>query len=351
MVPSPNASGFVARVPEAGFRWVSKRELEAIREAYEEDRSEERPIKEGGLEGPFEKGQFLISGDISGDRRYRRQPVVEPALFRVFAELDYGNLDSLAAFANANGWLHMSTKKVIFLADGEAFLVWQKAIATMRVAVTVLDAIRGQDLRTLRQLFSWKPSPFNRVEGVPTHVWTLDTHPDDPRGKQFPPGRVFGITVFARDTGQESITMVARRWLARQVNLSLDGEVSPELVVTEDGERFTETMIPHTLSAALWSQVFEAITQDVLHRKCPACSRWFAIGGKQENAHRRSRLYCSNACRVRACQKRQERAQELAAKGMTPAAIVKTLLGEGHETDLATVRGWVRGIKRKGDKR
>ena len=370
MVPSPNSLGYICRVPIQGFQWLTAREWhERLIARYKQDffgedalvNPEAQGVKHPGPlpDHEADAGPFLCCNNHDGEGPRWRRPVIadEPGLFRKFAELDVSDLDQLAGFANSYGFLAIHDRHTYDSLYHEHLSVWVESASVMKVAVTVIDALADDNITAVRSLFRWGRSggPGRLPPGESDEGWILDTHHHLPRTSWGGGGRVVSWVGVGTDveSPRADVLVVARHWLAQEVTQNLDGQVSPQLVVTEDGSGFAETIVPRTLLAALWCQVFEAVTQGVQHRKCPGCSKWFAIGGReggtlQRRTTRRTKVYCSDSCRVRVCQRRRERARELAGQGMNPAAIVKAMAGEGHETDLDTVRGWVKGVNKQG---
>jgi hypothetical protein len=62
---------------------------------------------------------------------------------------------------------------------------------------------------------------------------------------------------------------------------------------------------PGTLSAALWAQLALAIDGNQNVRTCAECSNWFPL---EAGTGRSDKVYCSNACRMRAYRKRMGKA-------------------------------------------
>jgi hypothetical protein len=186
-------------------------------------------------------------------------------------------------------------------------------------------------------------------------MWWLDTDPGrmvvDPhtqivRSVRVSPTHivepVYGSNIFSPDA---DIMTVALTYLVRTVNDKLRRRVSPVLDVDESG-KVRERLAPATLLSCMWSQVYTAVSERKEYKRCPACTRWFDVGGQDGATVRR--VYCTDGCRVRACRDRRDRAVQLAGEGVKPAAIVGRMKEEGHETDLDTVKKWLKAGKRRG---
>jgi hypothetical protein len=372
MVPSPNNFGFEARVCPVGYLWRSQKQLGVKRLISQSGRD--------GAEMATSDGPFLVPNVQTGAVREPpvvRRPGDNPGLFREFAELDTANPGAMLAFANEHGPLGCPITAVCSsitlneLEDSfsvwesrlhavhptptttrqkdmsglsrrvETYTAWVVCIAQLRIAVTILDAIRGRDVKRLRQLFRWQPLPV--MFGPGSGAWHIDTHPDLPAEEQ-PSDRINGI-VFGdhlRDE-YEPIENVALAYLVLVVNRELEFRVNPTLLI--DSGKVVEKLLPATLFTAMCAQLFTAISQGKEHRKCPACGNWFELGGPEGITVRR--VYCSNACRVRACKVRRDRAEQLAGEGLKPAVIVERMKGEGHETDVEQVRKWIKNTNKR----
>jgi hypothetical protein len=76
------------------------------------------------------------------------------------------------------------------------------------------------------------------------------------------------------------------------------------------------------------------------YRRCPSCGRWFERTPRLNRADRRT---CSAACRTQHYRERQKRARKLVSEGKSVEQVAEAL-----GSDAETVKGWVRGTKRKG---
>ena len=93
-------------------------------------------------------------------------------------------------------------------------------------------------------------------------------------------------------------------------------------------------IVPTTLIGAMWLQLAESIAGNKMHRSCVSCGWWFEIG---PSTARKSKFYCSEACRSRAYRGRKEEALRLAAQGKEPKEIAG-LVG----ANLASVKQWLK---------
>ena len=372
MVPSPTDFGFGAEVPASGFRWVTQSELQVVW-ADRRDSVHGYPLEAPGQPGSL--GPVLVSavkkGDPPGEDVFRNPCRDNRALFQEFAALDATSLDDALAFANEHGDLGFQTPVHCALTGGgDVWLVnecpdpagrpgvllfgemhadWVHSVARMRVAVNVLAALRqggrGVGAKSLSGIFRWRaPEPGDILIGR-EGGWILDTHPDLPK--------ISDENLFGRDTARirervfmgaapsryEDVAAVARTWLVREVNQQLHGRASPKLRIGDDGA-FAEELEPMTLLTAMWAQVYGAITGNKSYEQCKGCARWFEVSGAR-GARTVRAVYCVDACRVRSYRSRRDRAEQLASEGLSAAAVVARMRGEGHDSDVATVKKWI----------
>jgi hypothetical protein len=61
-------------------------------------------------------------------------------------------------------------------------------------------------------------------------------------------------------------------------------------------------LLPHSLAGAVWAQFMLAAASTGNFRTCDVCQTWFSI---QADGSRSDRIYCSDACRMRAYRSRK----------------------------------------------
>jgi hypothetical protein len=164
---SDNAHGW--KVPSAGFVWV-RAELVSRRGR---PREADAVLAEFVAFGP---GWFLVEKeDDGGERRYNLS-MEQPALYRVFADLE-PDRDHILQFANQYGCLgRPSPIRVLKEANkgrqlGEAFEAWHAHIATMRDMVHLWKLCERSDLEGLSGHIKWNDrgdsvTYVSRVEGA-----------------------------------------------------------------------------------------------------------------------------------------------------------------------------------------
>jgi hypothetical protein len=123
-----------------------------------------------------------------------------------------------------------------------------------------------------------------------------------------------------------------------KVNARLEGQVSARLVCDAKRNRATLRLVPDSLLGALWLLFGEAVAGDKGFRRCDQCGLWFELGLP---GGRRSRLFCSGACRTRSHRARREKALEFHRQGKDPKEIAKATA-----TGLGTVKRWLKQVRR-----
>jgi hypothetical protein len=133
------------------------------------------------------------------------------------------------------------------------------------------------------------------------------------------------------------VVLPALLYAQDQINVRIESLASPRLVWDTSRTRMELRLVPDTLVGALWLQFAAAVAADKGFRRCGQCDAWFALapaGGRS------TKQFCSGACRTRAHRARQETAGELHRQGKSLREIAEQV-----ETDLSTVRKWVKQLK------
>ena len=92
---------------------------------------------------------------------------------------------------------------------------------------------------------------------------------------------------------------------------------------------------PESLLVAMWLQFARAVEGGFEFRSCAVCHKLFEISPP---VTRRTRLHCSDACKLAAYRQRQVDARKMYSTGMTFKEIAQELRSE-----VATVRKWLTG--------
>lgn len=273
------------RVPEAGYRWVS--------------RQGERRLVEEPVTTPV--------------RLY--DPIQDrPALFRRFAELDPEE-SPILAFANEYGLLGIPR---------ESLQAWTRHIARMRDVVALLYAADRGDAEavarwiTLQQTAMGISATLRRGETGSRE--TLRPEDDDLARYLEPTNRVLAARFFAD----------------KIINGELEAHSSARMLYDPRDGSHELHVAPSSLLGALWIQAGDLAAGRRDYQKCEQCGTWFALSPDTSRADRR---FCSDRCRTRAYRERKDEARRLHQRGMSPSAIARKL---GSKTQ--TIREWL-GMK------
>lgn len=114
----------------------------------------------------------------------------------------------------------------------------------------------------------------------------------------------------------------------RYFSSSLIGEVKWQ----PESRKMTFQISPHTLLGALWLQFSQAVSGDKAFQSCIQCGTLFEIA----QGRRKSRMFCSDACRFKAYRERQTKARELHSKGVPIEGIAREL-----DSKPKTIKGWL----------
>jgi hypothetical protein len=325
--------------PASGFSWVqgwilpdkSKNRPEKTKKHRKDDEPEPvlvpGPRPRQGLKLGF--GQDLL--------KWYEPFQTETALFRTFAATEPTE-EGILAFANRYGRLSGSTYVCCEPADpdwpeprlwGEPISQWRRHIARMKQAVEFWDLARQGDTAGLSRYIWWEKSPDGanhcfcwEGEGEEKHRIEIGLLNFLSRLEQVQPGGLIIPTYFL---------------LNEIINPELTNAVAPQLSYAPHQGREELSLCPQSLLGALWLQFAQAIAGNRDYRACRECGKWFEVS--LEGA-RKSRLFCTDACKSKSYRGRKERAQALRATGKGFKEIAREL-----ETDVATVKKWVSNRK------
>jgi hypothetical protein len=316
------------KVPRGGFRWLAA-----------------RPVGQtSGRPRPF-----LVPAPDEGDAG-PLDPAFEPALFCVFASLE-PTKEAVLAFADRHGDLGedqevLPAKAATAAATplrGTPLAAWQKQIDDARQLFRLWELLRRRDRQALARHVRWRDG------GAAGPAVVFDSHPPPGEGGATPLGsrRVRAVILSAATDPEllgkfEAGDPVAPGWyyLQEQIYGRLRG--LPDAVPSRMGwdprrGRPALRFVAEKLPTAVWLQFAEAVSEDLTYSPCRECGTWFEVAPGLARSHRR---YCSEGCRSKSYRERQDRARQLFTSGQTFEQIATEL-----DSDAATVRGWVTGIK------
>lgn len=267
------------------------------------------------------------------------------ALFQTFAELGNSDRDAMLGFANKYGWLGFHARRPNeTLAYGytsheadtgprgvlrESYSSWNLAVAWMKWAVRVKDAIKSGNLSELRPHF---------VNGCFISHLGKDFDSVGPAdGPQF--YSAWGD--LAIEPGGQGDFVPAARFLERWVNVHLVQYSAAGLAYDPAKRAFRIHIVPTNLIGAMWFQLARSVAENRDYRQCLQCGGWYEVSSSAD-ARTARREYCDTNCKVRAFRRRRERVLILAAEGKTLRQVMKALQAEGLTMNQAKVREWMR---------
>jgi hypothetical protein len=277
---------------KAGYEWVKvnrRRDLVAM------------PI---GFPIPAEShDRYWWNRDTERCRYY--DPFREPALFRIFADLD-GSQGAILAFCNQFGGLHS------YLDPGVGLKECRRAIDNMRQAITIWDAIQSGD-----------------ADAIATCCEPFTKDPD-----------TIGAMAYMASQQEELAAMEhhlstpAERFLARIVQDKFRHADLRGIHFLPRPGGLMELVLPiQCLWDAMWLQLALSIVERKEYRRCEHCGRPFLLSPEENRADRR---YHNNSCRVKAYRLRKAKAIKMRAGGAAIRTIVKEL-----DSDIETVKKWL----------
>jgi hypothetical protein len=280
----------------------------------------------------------------------------EPALFRRFAAIEPGDRDGILAFANRFGCLGGFAKTVRPdepvpshpLLIGELLTDWVACQHQFRNALRLVELVKSGSEAELRKRFKMKRSRRGTYEQV---EWSyIRRRRDDPEPTSHP-FYVLQADILVGDEYELDIRWAARMAIAEELSKYLRGEypglrygdgVRPCVEPAPHAFGFSLQFQPPNLITAMWLQFTLSLTGNKQHRTCRFCGEWFEVAAG-EDARTARREFCGDSCKVREHRGRKLKAIELAEAGASVRRIAKET-----GTEEKTVRGWVKGIKKKG---
>ncbi len=238
-----------------------------------------------------------------------KEPLKEcPGLFRQFAQLEAP--EDYLQFANENGPL-LSLER-----HGESLGHWKAQTGQMAFLVRYHQLWEAGDGSSIVQLFrDWKKSD--------QAITLFSSNPN--------------LDPFA--FGTKEVLEAAPYWTVKTVEKMLDGRLG---VTSKYSPKrgFVPSLKPEDLLAGLWLQAWIAIRRNKEFDHCENCFRF--IPRSSGNA-RSDKKFCSDACRASSYRRRKRQARVLRSKGASLNEIARKV-----ESDLATVKGWVKDVKKGG---
>jgi hypothetical protein len=308
-------------VLEGGYRWVKTQPWLPFSETARED-------------------IYLVPAPAIGWARvYSPMGKEYSAVFLAFAETEPTE-EGILGFANRYGALRLDEQVILSAEEypklpgltessgdvemywalgwGEKLSLWQDQITAMRRAITLWQAVNSGKVSELRRYVSWTSERVVKCEFEDGYYESVALD-----------GGMGGAAPLMR-TGD--VLIPARYFLHRMINGQLSEHTSMRLLLNEHGNSELH-VVTHHLLGALWLQFANAVGGNREFRRCAECGTYFEVSPDRA---RKSKRYCSDACRFKAYRRRQEEARRLYSEG-TPIEEIARIL----ESEPSTVERWI----------
>ena len=295
------------------------------------------PFLESGCSLPAGRIQVLTSVSHSND-----------ALFRTFVESEVTS-DGIEQFICrfASPWAPIERATVdnrghllLFVSSGAREKKfpsnWPDQVLDLRRCVRLWDLVRACDEDRLAQHIRWQDGPGGRLS---VHY---DSHPDlEPGATALPPDQRTTAVIVSAETdpalfnslSPSDVRSPALLYIEARINEHLNDQVLTQLRYDPATGISSLLSFPRNLLVGLWLQFAQAVAENKSYARCKECETWFetSIPGT-----RKTRMYCSDTCKVKAYMERKDRAVRLKAEGKTVKEIAHEL-----GTDKDTVKRWL----------
>lgn len=274
---TPIASSFNALIPAKGFRWAYRDpkghwETRQPPEDWSEADYRAASCDEDGLRTDLAERYFVIA---STD---------ECLLAHAQQHTEFGK-----TMSDPNLYLRFASERptpaiILDFANRYGLLEYEKA----------QFSVRKEKAKKLAPLFD--PSPFRKshatrlsLTGETAFKWMLT----------FEKVR-FQLETWAKLRTEDDLAAIMT-YLEDGYNYAMGGSLTFQ-VKTVDLSHFRSEIVASSLLAALDVQWGMSVASNILHRQCAACSTWFAV---HPGSGRPEKLFCSDACRMRAYRQRK----------------------------------------------
>jgi len=327
---------FSWEVPLKGFKWVGPEWKEPPFE-WEPGYTYIRGAADLPLPAEDESPPWLVTVEPRPHVRLYFPLEEEPGLYRKFARLRFDQ-DSILRFANHYGELGAQTVPLkgppwragqleTRYYEGESLHRWRLEIQEMRDTLELWDSLGGRDgepdIRRLKQLIVWNGEYVWYLPGGFKAHREFYSKYDRPLGPSELDDviRDFGRAVFYQTliAGPGSQDWFLKEWLAKHdvigparqqlavtINRKLRGSVSPLVQLLgkpNQGQTLHTTLVPRTLLAAMWLQLYFDITGKRRLKQCIICGTYFDATKDPRQLYCRSR---GTACRKKAYRIREK---------------------------------------------
>lgn len=277
-------------------------------------------------------GPVLVACNAQAPRKLSK-PLEDTTLFLDFAALK-ATAASVAAFANRHGPLTAAKVVLVPSVDGEwklcgtdSLSTWASEIHAMARAVDLWENILNKQAGLLRKFIIWAPDSsaveyvYRDEHASICHLLASAKHKTDLFAR-FVPGDVLGP---------------ARHELQTLINKKMSKYPSVPRLVWSKKDKLTGYLVPSSLLAALWLQLYLAASGAAAFKRCDLCGVW-EDAGKHSPRWRRHET-CANRHRVDNHRKKKK-ALRLLDAGLTADEIATKLV-----LDASQILKWTEGGK------
>jgi hypothetical protein len=225
---------------------------------------------------------------------------------------------------------------------GEPLGTWYHHILSMRRVIDLWRMVQNEDEGGLAKHILWGQHPDGTV-----HVWydsQLGDAPDADRMLGPNPFRDAGFIASGKEAPEllerfqpGDLVGPALVYIQRTIDKTMARLVPTRVTWKGERDRLSLGVQPVSLLGALWLQVASAVSFAKQFQTCGECGSAFEVS---RQVARKSKRYCSDACRIRNFRARQERARQMKAQHRPVKEIARAL-----DTDVETVKKWVKTRK------
>lgn len=254
------------------------------------------------LKGRYHSGPFLVEAQ-GNTVSFNSLPLkYEPELFVKFAKLDTSK-ESIIKFANLHGRLGLVNPlmeqggSANMLTMGESLNDWRQQIIDIKFPVLLWGLLKESKEEELRKYIMW-----GKDNSSVSYSYEQNDTKISPRAKnKIPSGIISSATdnIFGTFISGD-VTKPAQYYLLNTINEKLKGNASPSLIFNSTGD-LDPYITPHNLLAAIWLQLFRAVSGQRDFRRCKICKNWMDISQFKRSDKKRHDI-----CYERRKKKRQE---------------------------------------------
>lgn len=258
-----------------------------------------------------DKRQYITDALPLDSRRLRNKqycPLLDQTgLFRTFAFTET-KPESIVKFANRFGPLGCCEENVYLdcctagvLTCGEPFEVWEREIDKMSWCVNLWDKTKTKDTDGIELLLGLSAlrdiSSYPACDPIPNQPFFTYSQRAFSTIEQQRVAACHIDNLFPKDSIRKALA-----WLEYEISKRMNTNII-STVFLSNSERTNVNlyMRPSNLLGAMWLQLAESISTGKNYQKCNTCDNWFEFGTE---THRKTRLYCSDACRKLAYKRR-----------------------------------------------